>query len=112
METGRFWPICLFGPEMIKFAPNLCYCAVDQKKAVFQWKRAVPGPFAHLGPEMVKFAPNFCYCAVDQKAVVKRKRAVSRFLLLCRRPSKCETPESAQKHSGSWKTLGNGPAKV
>ena len=60
---------------------------------------------------MVKFASNFCYCAVDQeKAVVKRKRAVSRFLLLCRRPSKWETPESAQKHSGklqnAWKRSG------
>ena len=33
------------GPEMIKFGPNLCYCAVDQEKAVFKRKR----PFlAHL----------------------------------------------------------------
>ena len=63
---------------MVKFAANFCYCAVDQEKAVFQWKRAVSGPSALLGLEMVKFAPNFCYYAVDrEKAVFKRKRAVS-----------------------------------
>ena len=63
---------------MVKFAPNFCYCAVDQEKAVFQWKRVVSGPSAILGPEMVKFAWNFYYCAVDQeKAVLKRKRVVS-----------------------------------
>ena len=63
METGRFWP----GPEMVKFTLNFCYCAVDEQKAVFKWKRAVSGPSALLGPEMVKFASNFCYCALDQK---------------------------------------------
>ena len=63
---------------MVKFAANFCYCAVDQEKAVFQWKRAVSGPSALLGLEMVKFAANFCYYAVDrEKAVFKRKRAVS-----------------------------------
>ena len=79
METGRFWPIsALLGPEMVKFAWNFCYCAVNQEKAVFQWKRAVSGPSALLGLEMVKYAPNFCYCAVDQeKAVFQWKRAVS-----------------------------------
>ena len=61
---------------MVKFASNFCYCAVDQGKAVFQWKRAVSGPSGFLGPEMVKFTPNFCYCAVDQgKAVFQWKRA-------------------------------------
>ena len=44
-----------------------CYCAVDQEKAVFEWKRAGSGPSALLGPEMVTFASNFCYCAVDKK---------------------------------------------
>ena len=39
----------LLGPEMIKFAPNFCSCAVDQEKADFQWKRAVSGPSALLG---------------------------------------------------------------
>ena len=68
---------------MVKFAANFCYCAVDQEKAVFQWKRAVSGPSAFLGLEMVKFAPNFCYYAVDrEKAVFKRKRAVSGPFLL------------------------------
>ena len=80
MEMGRFWPICLlfccpkwsnlariFGPFMVKFASNFCYCALDQEKAVFQWKRAVSGPSALLGPEIVKFAPNFCFCAVTKK---------------------------------------------
>ena len=63
---------------MVKFAANFCYCAVDQEKAVFQWKRAVSGPSALSGPEMVKCAPNFCYCAVDQeKAVFQWKRAVA-----------------------------------
>ena len=63
---------------MVKFGPNFCYCAVDQEKAVFQWKRAVSGPSALLGPEIVKFSPNFCYCAVNQeKAVFQWKRAVS-----------------------------------
>ena len=66
METCRFWPICPFGPEMVKSASNFYYCAVDQEKAVFQWKRAVSGPFALMGPEMVKFALNSCYCVVDQ----------------------------------------------
>ena len=63
---------------MVKFGVNFCYCAVDQEKAVFQWKRAVSGPSALLGPKMVKFGMNFCYCAVDQeKAVFQWKRAVS-----------------------------------
>ena len=63
---------------MVKLAPNFSYCAVDQEKAVFQWKRTVSRSSALLGPEMVKFAPNFCYCAVDQeKAVFQWKRAVS-----------------------------------
>ena len=52
---------------MVKFASNFCYCAVDQEKAVFHWKRAVSGPSALLGPEMVNLASNFCYCAVDQE---------------------------------------------
>ena len=30
---------------MVKFALNLCYCAVDQEKAIVQWKPAV---LAHL----------------------------------------------------------------
>ena len=83
METGRFWPhlSALLGPEMDKFALNFCYCAVDQEKAVFQWKRAVSGPSALLGPEMVKFASSFCSCAVNQeKAVFQWKRAVSGLL--------------------------------
>ena len=63
---------------MVKFASNFCYRAVDQEKAVFQWKRAVSGPSALLEHEMVKFAPNFCYCAIDQeKTVFQWKRAVS-----------------------------------
>ena len=63
---------------MVKFASNFCSCAVDQEKAVFQWKRAVSGPSALLGPEMVKFASNFCYCAVDQEKIgFQWKRAVS-----------------------------------
>ena len=96
-------PSALLGPETVKFASNFCYCAVDQEKVVFQWKRAVSGPSAFLGPEMVKFASNFCYCAVNQeKAVFRWKRAVSgpsallgpeminllRILLLCCRPRK------------------------
>ena len=63
---------------MIKSGPNFCYCAVDQEKAVFQWKRVVSGPSALLEPEMVKSGLNFCYCALDQeKAVFKWKRAVA-----------------------------------
>ena len=62
---------------MVKFAPEFCYCAVNQENVVFQWKWAVPGPSALLGSEMVKFAPDICYCAVDQgKAVFQWKRAV------------------------------------
>ena len=37
----------------IKFAPNFCYCAVDQEKAAFKRKRAVSGPSALLGPEFL-----------------------------------------------------------
>ena len=85
---------------MVKFASNFCYCAVDQEKAVFQWKLAVSGPSCPLrarngkicfeflllccrprkgrfsmetgpsGPEIVQFALNFCYCAVDQEKAV------------------------------------------
>ena len=55
---------------MVKFASNFCSYAVDQEKAVFQWKRDVSGPSALLGPEMVKLGQNFCYCAVDQEKVV------------------------------------------
>ena len=63
---------------MVKFRPNFCYCAVDQEKAAFQWKRAVSVPSALLEPEMVKFGPNFCYCALDQETTVFQwKRAVS-----------------------------------
>ena len=55
---------------MVKFGSNFCYCAVDQEKAVFQWKRAVSATSGLLGLEMVKFASNFCYCAVDQEKTV------------------------------------------
>ena len=58
METGRFWPICPFGARNGQICIEFCYCAVDQEKAVFQWKRAASGPSALLGPEMVKFASN------------------------------------------------------
>ena len=65
METGRFWAICLFGARNGKICPDfLLFCYRLRKKAVFQWKRAVAGPFASFGPEMVKFAPIFCYCAL------------------------------------------------
>ena len=65
MEAGRFWLICPFGPETVKFASNFCYCAIDQEKT------------ALLGSEMVKFASNFCYCAVNQeKAVFQWKQTV------------------------------------
>ena len=37
---------------MVKFASNFGYCAVDQEKAVFQWKRVVSGPSALGGPDM------------------------------------------------------------
>ena len=99
METGRFWPF--LGPEMVKFASNFCYGAVDQEKAVFQWKRAVSGPSAFLGTEMVKFASNFCYCAVDQEKPffngngpflalfgARNGQICFEFLLLCCRPRK------------------------
>ena len=71
-------PSALLRPEMVKFASNLGYCAVDQEKAVFQWK-PVSGPSTLLGPEMVKFAPNLVLVLyVDQeKAVFQWKRAVS-----------------------------------
>ena len=75
-------PSAVLGPEMVKCAPNFCYCAVDQEKAVVQWKRAGSGPSAFLGSEVDKFAPNFCYCVVDQeKAVFQWKRAGSGSLL-------------------------------
>ena len=34
---------------MVKFAPNICYSAVDQETAVLKCERAVSGPFALLG---------------------------------------------------------------
>ena len=37
----------LLGPEMVKFASNFCYCAVDQEKAVFRSKQ----------PELVREKP-------------------------------------------------------
>ena len=62
---------------MVEFASNFCYCAVDQEKAVFQWKRAVSGPSCPLRARNGKIC-NFCYCAVDQeKAVFQCIRAVS-----------------------------------
>ena len=79
METGRFWRIsALLGPEMVKCAPNFCSCAVDQEKAVFQWKRAVSGPsLPFWGPKWSNL-PGISACAVDQeKAVFQWKRAVS-----------------------------------
>ena len=54
MVRERLWPICFLGPDMIKFAPNFCYCAVDQEKAVFKRKRAVSGPSQICS----KFLPN------------------------------------------------------
>ena len=29
MESAVSGPSALLGPEMVKFAPNFCYCAVD-----------------------------------------------------------------------------------
>ena len=46
METGRFWPIFPFGAQNGEICTEFLSCAVDQKKAVFQWKRAVSGPSA------------------------------------------------------------------
>ena len=70
METGRFWPICsFFAPEMVKFGPNFCYCAVNQDKAVFQWKRAA-------------FGPSICCFGARSGQIW------SEFLLLCCRPRK------------------------
>ena len=40
-------PSALLGPEMVKFAPNFCYCAVDQEKTVFRSKQ----------PELVREKP-------------------------------------------------------
>ena len=78
MEPSRFWPICPLGGPICEICSNFCFCAVDQEKAVFKWKRVVSSPSALLGPEMVKFASNFCYCVVDkEKAVCKWKRSVS-----------------------------------
>ena len=51
METGRFWASALLGPEMVKFAPNFCSCAVDQEKAVFQWKRTFLAHLPFWGPK-------------------------------------------------------------
>ena len=57
---------------MVKFALNFCYCAVDQEKAIVQWKRAVSVHLPFLGSEIVKFGTEF--------------------LLLCCRPRKCRFP--------------------
>ena len=43
---------CALGPEMVKFAPNFCCCAVS-------------GPSAFLGPEMVKFATTLAKPSVE-----------------------------------------------
>ena len=42
------WKRAVPGPSAY-WAPFLCYCAVDQENVVFQWKRAVPGPSALWG---------------------------------------------------------------
>ena len=52
---------------MVKFAANFCYCAVDQEKAVFQWKR-------RFWPICPSGARNGHIC--------------TEFLLLCCRPRK------------------------
>ena len=84
---------------MVKFALTFGYCAVDQEKAIVQWKPAV------LGSEIVKFGTEFLLCAVDQESIVFQwKRSFSspsicpsgvqndeirpEFLLLCFRPRK------------------------
>ena len=60
-----FRPICPFGARNGQIAPNFCYCAVDQEKAVFKRKRAVsrPCPFegaiARRRPELVR-KPRRC----------------------------------------------------
>ena len=36
------------GREMVKFASNFCYCAIDQEKAIFEGKRAVSGSSSAL----------------------------------------------------------------
>ena len=49
-ETAVSGPSAPLGPEMIKFGPNFCYCAVYQEKVVFERKRAVSSPSALFGP--------------------------------------------------------------
>ena len=76
---------------MVKFASNFCSCAVDQEKAVFQWKRAVSGHSAFLGScrprkgrfsmETGRFWPICPFGARNGKICIE-------FLLLCCRPRK------------------------
>ena len=61
-------PSAFLGPEMVKFASNFCYCAVNQEKAVFRWKRAVSGPSAFLGPEMINLLRILLLCCRPRKS--------------------------------------------
>ena len=63
---------------MAKWAWNFCLCAVDQEKAVSNWKRAVAGPsFLLRAQKIPKWAWNFCLRAVDEEKAVMAKRARS-----------------------------------
>ena len=86
---------------MVKFASNFCYCAVDQEKAVFPWKRAVSGPSALLGPENGQICFEFLLvCCRPRKGRfsmetgrfwpigARNGQICFEFLLLCCRPRK------------------------
>ena len=86
---------------MVKFAPNFCYCAVDQEKAVFQWKQAVSGPSgAQNGQMCTEFLLLCCRPRKGRFSMetgrfwpicpsgARNGQMCTEFLLLCRRPRK------------------------
>ena len=104
------WPVsgpsALLRLEIVKFGPNFCYCAVDQEKAVFQWKRAVSRfqpicPFGTRNGEI--YAQFLLLCCRPRKSRfsmetnrfwpicpfgARNGQICFEFLLLCCRPSK------------------------
>ena len=110
-----FW-----GPEMVKFAPNFYYCAVDQEKAVFQWKRAVSGPNALLGARNGQIWPEFLLlcCRPRKQPFFQWKRAVSGPSTLWGpemvkfAPNFCSCAVNQEKAFFQWKRAVSGPSAL
>ena len=99
-ETAVSGPSAPLGPEMIKFGPNFCYCAVYQEKVVLKRKRTVSSPSALFGPGK----PTRPLGGLLEALGLPRA-----FKDLQRRPGTCRT--SVKGFKLPWKIFGRVPSK-